>query len=94
MPQTETPEQKKAREARQLREADELRRRLDRGWQGGIMQGGPRPRPPQSSTLPHQIPHIAETPEEKQARRDRECAEMRELERRQRGRFRPIATNG
>jgi hypothetical protein len=97
MPRTETPEQKKARTKRELREVDAIGREMDRSWKangGGVMKpapGSPEARPPklQSSGLPHRMPRT-ETPEQRQARLDRECAAMRELERIQKRRFRPI----
>lgn len=66
---------------RHLRELDALRREIERRWRemgGGIMQGGGGGPRPISADLPHRMPQNTETPEEKQARLDRECAEIRE----------------
>lgn len=97
MPRTETPEQKKAREAREMRQVDELERDMERRWKahgGGIMKPTPgspeaRPRKLQASSLPHRMPKT-ETPEQRQARLDRECAALRELHRKHQRGYRPI----
>lgn len=97
MPKSETPEQKKAREKRNLKRVDDIERDMQRRWKahgGGIMKptpGSPESRPTKlkASDLPHRMPKT-ETPEQKQARLDRECGALRELHRKHAREARPI----
>ena len=93
MPRTETPEQRQQRLQRHLREVDVLGANIERQWRGGIMRPEPGRRPVEAPgqtptrSLPHRMPRT-ETPQQRQQRLDRECAEMRELQERHSREFR------
>lgn len=99
MPRTETPEQKRTREKRNMKKVDEIERDMERRWKahgGGIMKptpGSPEARGPklQASGLPHRMPKT-ETPQQRQARLDRECADLRKLHAKHQRGERPIMT--
>ncbi|MBN9415247.1 MAG: hypothetical protein J0I12_07390 [Candidatus Eremiobacteraeota bacterium] len=96
MPKTETPEQKRAREKRDMKKVDDIERDMDRRWKahgGGIMKSTPgsRPKPLKAAGLPYRLPKT-ETPQQKQARQDRECGELRKLHDKHERSYRPIMT--
>ena len=97
MPKTETPQQKQTREKREMKKVDDIERDMDRRWKahgGGIMKSTPgsRPKPLQAAGLPFRLPKT-ETPQQKQARQDRECGELRKLHDKHERSYRPIMTS-
>lgn len=96
MPKTETPQQKQAREKREMKKVDEMERDMDRRWKrhgGGIMKSTPenRPKPLKAAGLPFRLPKT-ETPQQKQERQDRECGELRKIQEKHARSYRPIMT--
>lgn len=99
MPKNETPEQKKTRQAEYRRKGEAMVDEQERRWKamgGGIMTPTPgspeaNPKKLKARSLPYEMPKT-ESPEQKQARQDKECEAQRALHRKQFPQFRPIMT--